>query len=116
VSEEGRLEPAAPVFTGLSVGAGPNTAAPLQKDVFSAGEDLVARIRFHINGEPFPIRFRWLTPERAVYDATEPVTVPFGCRSAWARLEKKGPMRPGRWKVQAFSGNSLAGEASFDVR
>ena len=115
--EEARLPPRPPVFTRLLVGAGPDTAAPTASQTFHPGQDLIAKVDFQINGEPFPLRFRWLGPDGSTYAWGEPMVVPFGCTSAWARLDEKSTAMPlGRWRVQAFSGVRLVGEVDFDVR
>jgi hypothetical protein len=114
--EEARTAPRPPVFTRLLVGAGPDTAAPTPGGRFHPGQDLIAKIHFQINGEPFPLRFRWLTPDGETYAWGEPMEVPFGCSSAWSRLEKNAAMPAGRWRVQAFSSDRLVREVDFDVR
>jgi hypothetical protein len=109
------LPPEPPRFTRVAVGQGLDTATPRERTSFSARETVMAAAYFEINGEPFPLRFRWLAPDRTIV-VNDPMVLPFGCSSAWTALDRPAPLPAGAWTVEAMVGDRKVGSAAFDVR
>jgi hypothetical protein len=109
------LPPEPPAITRVAVGAGFDTATHHERTSFAAQEPVMAAAYFELNGEPFPLRFRWTAPDGSSWVGS-PTAVPFGCTSAWAMLDRPSPLPAGKWTVEALVGERKVGAAAFEVR
>jgi hypothetical protein len=114
-AEEGRLPPEPPPRGRVVVGLDPRTAGSGSGE-FGPRDPLVAVLRFEPNGEPFTFRFRWRPPAGGAPAESDPISLPFGCTSAWSTLERPGPLAPGEWTVEAVMDGAVVARTSFRVR
>ncbi len=113
-AESAALAPEPPLGLRLraATGLGPEPA----RTELAPGDPAFAILEFEPNGEPFAVEFVWTPPDGGGPVRSSPVSLPFGCRRAWAEMDREGPLTPGPWRVHAVMGDRVIAEASFAVR
>ena len=112
--ESATLAPEPPLGLRLraTTGLGPEPTAT----ELAPSDPVFAILVFEPNGEPFVVEFVWTPPDGGAPLHSSPVLLPFGCRRAWAEMDRRGPLAPGAWRVHAVMGGRAIAEASFVVR
>jgi hypothetical protein len=113
-AESATLAPEPPLGLRLRTATGLGPEPP--RTELAPGEAVFAVLEFEPNGEPFAVEFAWTPPDGGPPVRSAPVSLPFGCRRAWAEMDRAGPLAPGTWQVQAVSGGRAIATASFVVR
>jgi hypothetical protein len=112
--ESATLAPEPPRGLRLRTATGLGPEPP--RTELAPADPVFAVLEFQPNGEPFEVQFAWTPPDGGGPVRSRPVSLPFGCRRAWAEMDREGPLAPGTWQVQALSGSRAIATASFVVR
>lgn len=112
-AEAATLPPEPPL--GLRLRAATGLGPEPQRAELAPWDPVFAVLEFEPNGEPFAVEFVWTPPEGGTPVRSRPVSLPFGCRRAWAEMDRQGPLAPGTWRVQAVMEGRAIAEASFVV-
>jgi hypothetical protein len=112
--EAATLAPEPPL--GLRLRAATGLAPEPPRAEHSPADPVFAVLEFEPNGEPFAVEFVWTPPDGGAPLRSRLISLPFGCRRAWAEIDRKGPLAGGEWRVQAVSGGRAIAEARFVVR
>jgi hypothetical protein len=113
-AESAALPPEPPLGLRLRTATGLGPEPP--RTELAPDDPVFAVLEFEPNGEPFAVEFAWTPPDGGPPVRSDPVSLPFGCRRAWAEMDRTGPLAPGPWRVQAVMGGEAIAEAAFVVR
>lgn len=104
-----------PKFRRLFTGVNLNTNTPLEKKQFTPYENIMVKLLFDNNTNPFWLNFRWLNPNNQVYFTSQPFLVSTGNTSVWSFLEKQQDFPSGIWQVEALSDGKALMKINFEV-
>ncbi|MBZ5637177.1 MAG: DUF2723 domain-containing protein [Acidobacteriia bacterium] len=108
--------PFVPVPRGLHVGKGRDPMALVPASSVGRNQDLVVRFDFDENPQPFPVAFRWIAADgRAGFSSPVFVVPALSGSAAWIQ-ERRGVLRQGRWRVEAWVGAKRVDGIELDVR
>lgn len=113
-AESATLPPEPPLGLRLRTATGLGPEPP--RTALEPSDPVFAVLDFEPNGEPFVVEFVWTPLDGGEPLRSRPVWLPFGCRRAWAEMDRTGPLVPGSWRVHAVAGSRVLAEASFVVR